>query len=115
DCRGRDRRIGHLSVYRPHDHRAETLHSDRTVQGPQLCGRAGADVRDRDDPGIQFSADGAVAAESGELSGGNRWADHGPTWHRDYDSHDEWWPACQPVRPAQGHGGRYTDACLVNV
>ena len=86
-----------------------------TVQGPQLCGRAGADVRHRDDPGVQFVADGAVAAESGELSGGNRWADHGPAWHRDYDGHDERWPACQPVRPAQAHGRRYIDACLVNV
>ena len=65
--------------------------------------------------GIQFIADGTLAAEFGELSGGNGGAYHGPAWHRDDDGDDERWAACEPDRPAQAHGMRYLDACLVNV
>ena len=41
-----------------------------------------ADVRHRHDPGVEFLADGALAAEPGELPGGGRGADHGTARHR---------------------------------
>ena len=57
---GRPRR---LPVHRPHDDGEEAVHSAGAVQGPEFRRRAGADVRDRHDPGVQFIADGAMAAE----------------------------------------------------
>ena len=47
----------------------------------------GDDVRRRHHPGVQLVADGAMAAESGELSGGYRRADHGAARHRHDDRH----------------------------
>ena len=93
--RGGARRSRRLSVRRAHDHGEEAVHSDHTVQGPQLRGRAGADVRHRDHPGVEFLADGAVAAEPGELSGRDRRPDHGAARHRHDDGDDDRRPACQ--------------------
>ena len=47
----------------------------------------GDDVRRRHDPGVEFVADGAVAAEPGELSGGHRRPDHGAARHRHHGRH----------------------------
>ena len=90
--------LGRLSVHRPHDHGEEAVHSGGSVQGPKFLGRAGADVRDRDDPGIQFVADGAVAAESGELPGGDGRPDHGAARHRHDGGDDDRRAACRQDR-----------------
>ena len=49
---------------------------------------AGADVRGRHGAGGEFGADGAVAAEPGELSGGDGGPDHGAARHR-HDGGDD--------------------------
>ena len=85
------------------------------VQGPQFRRRPGADVRHRDDPGVQFLADGALAAEPGELPGGGRRPDHGAARHRHDDRDADRRAAVEPDGPAQADGVRHPDAGLVDV
>ena len=70
---------------------------------------------DRDDPGLKFIADGALAAEFGQLPGGNGRPDHGPARHRHDDGDDDRRAAFEQNRPAQADGVRYPDACVVDV
>ena len=86
---GRPRR---LSVHRAHADREEAVHSAGAVQGPEFLRRRGDDVRGGHDPGVQFVADGALAAESGELPGGDGRPDHGAARHR-HDGGDDDRPA----------------------
>ena len=67
------------------------------------------------DPGVQFVADGAVVAEPGELSGGDRRPDHGAARHRHDDGDDDRRPAVEQDGPAPADGGRHPDADLVDV
>ena len=113
--RSSGRRPRRLSVRRPHDNGEETVHSGGAVQGSEFLRRSDAHVRDRDDPGVKFIADGAVAAESGELPGGNGRPDHGPARHRHDDGDDDRRAAFEQNRPAQADGVRHPDACLVDV
>ncbi len=105
--RGGTRRSRHLPVRRAHADRAAAVHSAGAVQGPQLRDRRRDDVRRRHDPGVEFVADGAVAAEPRELSGGHCRPDHGAARHRHDGLHGARRPRRHAHRSAAGDGLRH--------
>ena len=75
----------------------------------------GDDVRRRHDPGVEFVADGAVAAEPRQLSGGYRRPDHGAARHRHDGRHGARRPRRHAHRSAAGDGLRHPVRGLVDL
>ena len=91
--RGGPGRPRHLPVPGAHGLGAEAADPAGAVPRRELQCRPGADVRGRHAAGFQHRADGAVAADPRQLSGGDRRIADGAAGHRQ-PGHDH------PVRPA---------------
>ena len=84
-----------LGIYlflRAHGLGAAPVDPPGTVPRREFFRRPGVDVRGRHDAGVQYRADGAVAADAGQLSSGNRRAADGLARHRQPCHHHPVWP-----------------------
>ena len=91
--RGGAGRSGHLPVPGAHGLGAASADPPDAVPRREFLRRPGADVRRRHSAGLIDRADGAVAADAGQLSGGDRRPADGAARHRQPVHH-------RPVRPA---------------